>query len=110
MKVPFQKAADYIGSVWDAAWYIRNGYKRIAQLIGGSTTATHAGKSITVDEALQCSVPYVCTRAITETLSAMPLPVLRKVGENMATGRNPSCAQLWQRVRGGVPAGRRGGR
>lgn len=75
-----RKTAGVIVGAWDAAVYLRNGYRRIAELIGGS--GTHTGKAITVEAAMRCSVPYVCTRAITECLSIMPLPVLRKVGDS----------------------------
>lgn len=76
-----QKAAGAIGSVWDATWYLRHGFTRLAALIG-SGAQTNSGKNITVDAAMRCSVPNVCTRAITECLAGMPLPLLRKVGEN----------------------------
>ena len=50
----------------------------MAAILGGTQTA--AGKHITVDAAMRCSVPFVCTSVITETLASMPLPVRRKVG------------------------------
>jgi len=76
-----QKAAEAVGSLWSPDWYNRNGFYRLAQIVGGGQS-TSAGFSVNVERAMQCSIPYVCTRAICEPLSAMPLPVLKKTGEN----------------------------
>lgn len=59
------------------AWYARNGYANLYQLLGGGSPS-YTGKTITVGEALKCSAVWVCTRAITEAIASMPLPLLRR--------------------------------
>jgi HK97 family phage portal protein len=58
------------------AWYARNGYRRLFDLLGGG--GTHTGQPLTVERALQCSVVNVATRMITDSLSSMPLTLHRK--------------------------------
>ena len=91
-----QKAAEAVGSLWSPDWYNRNGFYRLAQLVG-SGTSTSAGIPVNVERAMQCSIPYVCTRAICEPLSAMPLPVLQKTGENTAILRDSMLHGLLNR-------------
>jgi HK97 family phage portal protein len=79
MKI-LRKAAQVINSLWSPEWYQRNGFYRLAALLGGE--ATSAGECMTVEKAMRCSAAYICTRVITEPLAGMPLPVMRKVGFN----------------------------
>ena len=63
------------------SWYARNGYANLYQILGGGA-ASYTGKSITVEEAMKCSVVWVCTRAITEAIASMPLPLLQRTGSS----------------------------
>lgn len=86
-----QKAAASVSSLWNPDWYRRNGFYTLGAILFGNST--NAGKSITVENAMRCSVPYICTDVITKTLSSMPLPVLIKRGENTEIARKST---LWQ--------------
>jgi len=86
-----RKSAEAAASLWSSAWYSRNGFARMAQLLGGERTA--AGEMINVERAMRCAAVYICTRAVTEPLASMPLPILRKNGENTEILRNEP---LWK--------------
>jgi len=65
------------GTVVDTSWYRNEGYKIFSEILGGGAS-TYTGKTITVTEALKCSTVWVCTRAITEAIASMPLPLLQR--------------------------------
>lgn len=62
-----------------AAWYQRNGYYRMAQLMGAGA-GTDAGITVTVESAMRCGPVAACTRAICSPIASMPLPAMRKDG------------------------------
>lgn len=62
-----------------AAWYQRNGYYRMAQLMGAGAS-TDAGITVTVESAMRCGPVAACTRAICSPIASMPLPAMRKDG------------------------------
>lgn len=67
-----KKAAEVAFNTVNVAWYARNGYPQLFQLLGGGTPS-FTGESITVERAMQCSVVNVCTRMICDSLASMPL-------------------------------------
>lgn len=77
-------------------WYARNGFSRLYELHTGGTTYT--GKNITVRDALKCSTVWVCTHAITDAISSMPLPLMQKVnGGRRLANEHPLYGVLQQR-------------
>jgi HK97 family phage portal protein len=67
--------------------YAREGYKRLFQLLDGGST-TYTGKSISMDQALSCSVVWACTKVISESEASMGLPVYRRVGDQRIEQRD----------------------
>ena len=81
-------------SLWSPEWYERNGFYRLASLLGaGKSTAS--GELITVDRAMHCAAAFVCTRVITESLASMPLPVLRKDGNTRIEERDTPAWRMF---------------
>jgi len=78
------------------SWYARNGYANLYQILGGGA-ASYTGKSITVEEAMKCSVVWVCTRAITEAIASMPLPLLLRTGSSTTPATDNPLYEVLQK-------------
>ena len=78
------------------AWYARQGYANLYQLLGGGSPS-YTGKSITVGEALKCSTVWVCTRAITEAIASMPLPLLQRTNGGTRIATDNSLYEILQK-------------
>lgn len=75
----------------DPTYYKREGYPRLFALLGGGLS-TYTGKTISMDEALSCSVVWACSKVISESEACMSLPVLQKIGEQRIERRQ---SKLW---------------
>lgn len=78
------------------AWYARNGYANLYQLLGGGAPS-YTGKTINVGEALKCSTVWVCTRAITEAIASMPLPLLQRTTKGTRPATDNSLYEILQK-------------
>ena len=78
------------------AWYARNGYANLYQLLGGGAPS-YTGKTINVGEALKCSTVWVCTRAITEAIASMPLPLLQRTASGTRPATDNSLYEILQK-------------
>lgn len=83
-------------SLWSPEWYQRNGYYRIAQMLGAGQ-ATSSGEAITVEKAMRCSAAFICTRVVTESMASMPLPILRKEDDKRIEERETDA---WRMLNG----------
>mgnify|MGYP001558966109 CR=1 FL=1 len=78
------------------AWYARHGYANLYQLLGGGAQS-YTGKTINVGEALKCSTVWVCTRAITEAIASMPLPLLRRTSSGTQAAMDNPLYEILQK-------------
>jgi HK97 family phage portal protein len=100
-----KKATELAGVFAPWQWYQRNGFYRIAALLGGGNEST-TGEIITPEKAMRCAPVYICTRAITETIASLPLPVLKKVGENTEILRSEPLWAVFNRSANGYQSAR----
>jgi HK97 family phage portal protein len=61
----------------NAGWYARNGYPGIYTLLSGGMPAW-SGEPVSLETSLNHSVVWACNRLISETVSALPLVMMRQ--------------------------------
>lgn len=92
-----KKAQSALNSLWTPEWYLRNGYYRIASILGAGES-TNSGEYVTVQKALMCGPVNACTRAICDPIAAMPLEVVRKVNFKTIFQRDSAVWRMLNRA------------
>jgi HK97 family phage portal protein len=92
-----KKAQSALNSLWAPEWYLRNGYYRIASLLGAGQM-TDSGEHVNVSKALRCGPVNACTRAICDPIASMPLEVVRKVNFQTTFQRESAVYRLLNRA------------